>query len=118
MSRPSADSPTGPAATGLAEAQRVGLGYALRTAGSRALALEVAAAAVEQRLIGLVTTSDRMTVAKLLEAIEGIDDAERAAVLRAAGLRDGRALPIRLDAGARPRFVRALRNLAKRTASP
>lgn len=45
--------------------------------------------------------------------IEGIGDAERAAVLRAAGIRDGRTLLIRLDAGARPRFVRALRNLGE-----
>jgi superfamily I DNA/RNA helicase len=102
----------GPANAGLAEARRVGLGYALRTAASRTAALETAAAALEQRMIGPITTSERMTVAKLLAAIEAISDADRAALLTAAGISNDRVLLARLDVAARRRLVAALRDLA------
>ncbi len=104
--------PTGPAAAGLAEAQRVGLAYALRTAPSRRQALEIAAAGIEQRLIGPETASGRMSVAELLGAIEQLEDRERAAVLEAAGVGDGRRRIGRLTASSRARVVRALRALA------
>lgn len=119
-SRRSTDGPergaTGPAtedpvAAGLAMAQRIGLGYALRTAASREVALGIAAAAIEQRLIGPPTTSQSMTLTKLLAAVEQLTDAQRRALLAAADVEDGEVPVRRLDATARLRLVRALRDV-------
>jgi len=120
-SRRSTDRPeraaTGPAteepvAASLAKAQRIGLGYALRTAASREVALEVAAAAIEQRLVGPATTSQSMTLAKLLAAVEQLTDAQRRALLAAADVEDGEVPVRRLDATSRSSLVRALRDVA------
>lgn len=99
----------GPRASGVAEARRVGLGYALRTATSRETALDLAAAAIEQRIVGPQTASERMSVGEMLAAIEPLNDAERAALAHAAGIDDGATLVGRLDATRRSRLVHALR---------
>ena len=57
----------------LGEAERVGLSYAIRTAPDRGTALEVAATAIERRLVGDRTTSERMTVTKLFAAVEQLE---------------------------------------------
>jgi DNA helicase-2/ATP-dependent DNA helicase PcrA len=120
-SRRSTDGPergaTGPAtedpvAAGLAMAQRIGLGYALRTAASREVALGIAAAAIEQRLIGSPTTSQSMTLTKLLAAVEQLTDAQRRALLAAADVEDGEVPVRRLDATSWSSLVRALRDVA------
>jgi hypothetical protein len=102
----------------LTEAHRVGLGYAIRTAPSRTAALEAAATAVQERLIGGDTASDRMSVAELLAAIEQLSESERAAVLDAARLGNGEKLIARLSAKSGSSFVRALRRLASGPAAP
>ncbi len=102
----------GPVAGVLNVAFRVGLAYALSTAPSRSVALEAAAAAVEQRLIGPVTASNRMSVTQLLMAVEQLSDSERASVLDVIGAGTGDTLAARLGASARKRLVRALRRLA------
>jgi hypothetical protein len=94
------------------EAQRIGLAYALRTAPSRAAALEAAAVALERSLVGPSTTSSRMTVADLLQAIEELNDSERAGVLREAAITDRAAQVVRLPQGSRFGLARALRGLA------
>lgn len=98
-----------PRAAGVAEARRVGLGYALRTASSREAARDLAAAAIEQRIVGPQTASDRMSVVEMLEAIEQLNDSERTTVADAAGIGDGATLVVRLDAKRRAGLVRALR---------
>ena len=50
----------------IADAQRVGLAYALRAAQSREAALEGAAQALEHRLVEPATSSARMSVLDLL----------------------------------------------------
>lgn len=105
-----------PLAAGLAKAQRIGLGYALRTAASREVALGIAAAAIEQRLIGPATTSQSMTLSKLLAAVEQLTDAQRRALLAAADVEDGEVPVRRLDATAQARLVRALRDMAVQAA--
>lgn len=101
-----------PVAAGLAKAQRIGLGYALRTAASREVALGIAASAIEQRLIGPATTSQSMSLTKLLAAVEQLTDSQRRALLAAADVEDGEVRVGRLDAAARTRLVRALRDVA------
>ncbi|MCP9490214.1 MAG: ATP-dependent helicase [Solirubrobacteraceae bacterium MAG38_C4-C5] len=101
-----------PVAAGLDKAQRIGLGYALRTAATREVALGIAAGAIEQRLIGPATTSQSMTLTKLLAAVEQLTDSERRALLGAADVEDGEVPVRRLDATARARLVRALRDVA------
>jgi superfamily I DNA/RNA helicase len=97
----------------LAEAHRVGLGYALHTAPTRTVALEAAAVAVEHRLIGRDTASDRMSVAQLLAAIEELTDPERAAVLAGERLGNGERRVTDLGGkAARSSLARALRRLA------
>lgn len=99
----------GPEDGRLAEAVRVGLGYAMRTAETRTLALQTAAAALEQRLIGETTTSAKMTVAKLLDSAEQLTPDDRRAILVAAELGDDSVRLIGLDTAARARLAAALR---------
>ena len=108
---------TGPVATVLTEAVRVGLAYALRNAPTRSVALEAAATAVERRLIGPATASSRMSVTALLAAVEQLQHSERAGVLEALGAGSGDTLAGRLSAGARQRLVDALRALASGSSS-
>ena len=96
----------------VAEAQRVGLEYALRTAQSRKAAIEAAADVVEARLVGPTTASTRMSVLDLLDAIELLDERDRGALLRSAGIDNGRRRLTRLHARTRNRLARALRDLA------
>ena len=98
----------------IADAQRVGLAYALRAAQSREAALEGAAQALEHRLVGPATSSARMSVLDLLEAIEQLDEHERAAVLRSAGIDNDKRRVTRLHARPRARLAKALRELAAR----
>ena len=100
----------GPQDGRLAEAVRVGLGYALRTAPTRTLALQTAAAALEQNLIGEATTSAKMTAAKLLACVEQLSDADRRLILREAAIGDETVRLRGLDAGARSRLASALRS--------
>ena len=100
----------GPADGRLAEAVRVGLGYAIRTAPNRTVALQTAAAALEQRLIGEATTSATMTVAKLLSCAEQLTPADRRVILAEAAIGDGSARLSDLDASARLRLAAALRS--------
>jgi hypothetical protein len=109
--RRASSTPLTDAERGLREAERTGLSYAIRTAPDRDSALEVAAVAIERRLVGPATTSQRTTVAKLLAAVEALTDAERAAALAAANVRSDQVLVSRLDLGAQRRLARALRNL-------
>jgi DNA helicase-2/ATP-dependent DNA helicase PcrA len=102
----------GPVAGVLTEAHRVGLGYALRTAPSRTAALEAAAAAIELRLVGRDTASERMAVVELLAAIEQLSQSERAAVLDATRVDGGEKRVARLSPKSRSNLVRALRRLA------
>ena len=95
----------------LAEAERVGLAYALRTTPSRRLALHGAAAAIERRLAGPQTASARMTVDGLLAAIEHLDDAERTRLLTRARL-EGETRVAGLGGRRRSRLAHALRELA------
>lgn len=110
----SSPAPTRTADPALANAlhvsERTGLSYALRTAPDRATALATAAYALEQRLVGERTTSERMTVATLLEAIETLDSDERAATIEAARTRPT-ALVARLTSPAQRRLAQALRQL-------
>ena len=99
----------GPEHGRLAKAMEVGLGYAMRTAPSPRIALQTAAAALEQRLVGETTSSERMTADKLLANVEGLGAAEGAALLERAGIADGEMLVSRLDAGARMRLASELR---------
>lgn len=94
-----------------AEAERVGLAYALRTAPSRRVALDGAAAAVERRLVGPQTASARLTVAELLAAVEDLKDGERARVIMRAQV-DGGQRVTQLDGETRSRLADALRELA------
>jgi hypothetical protein len=98
----------------IADAQRVGLAYALRAAQSREAALEGAAHALEHRLVGPATSSARMSVLDLLEAIEQLDEHERAAVLRSAGIDNDKRRVTRLHARPRARLAKALRELGAR----
>jgi DNA helicase-2/ATP-dependent DNA helicase PcrA len=107
----------GPVAAVLNEAVRVGLAYALSNAPSRSVALEAAAAAVEQRLMGPVTASNRMSVTQLLMAVEQLSDSERATALDAIRPGNGDALAARLGTGARKSLVQALRRLASGSAA-
>jgi hypothetical protein len=102
----------GPVAGVLSEAHRIGLAYGLRTAPSRTVALEAAAVAVEQRLVGPSTASTRMSVAAMLDAIEELSSSERAAVLRAAHLGAGEELVVGLGKRARRNLAGTLRRLA------
>jgi DNA helicase-2/ATP-dependent DNA helicase PcrA len=99
-------------ARALGEAERVGLSYALRTAPDRQTALELAATAIERRLIGDRTTSERMTVTTLFAAVEQLGASERAAALAAARVRNDQTLVGRLDVGGRRLLVKTLRGLA------
>ena len=99
-------------ARGLGQAARAGLTDALRAAGDRATALEVAALAIEQDLIGVKTRSDRLTVKVLFAALRGLDGDERTAAIEAAGVRPT-AIVDRLDVGARRRLVKQLRALVQ-----
>jgi len=96
----------------LAKAMDVGLGYAMRTAPTRGIALQTAAAALEQRLIGAPTTSTRMTAGKLLGNVEQLSAEDASGILRRAGIEDDGVLLSRLDAGARTRLARVLRTTA------
>jgi hypothetical protein len=107
-----------PVAGVLDEAYRVGLGYALRGAPSRSVALEAAAAAIEHRLIGPETASARMPAAAVLTAIEQLTEPERAAALKAAGLGDGTAIVGRLNPRNSQKLVGALRRLASGSLVP
>jgi DNA helicase-2/ATP-dependent DNA helicase PcrA len=97
-------------ARGLGQATRTGLTDALRAAGGRGTALEVAALAIEQDLIGVKTRSDRLTVKVLFGALRDLDGEERAAAIEAAAVRPT-AIVERLDVGARRRIVKQLRSL-------
>ena len=99
-------------ARALGEAERVGLSYAIRTAPDRETALELAATAIERRLVGDRTTSERMTVTKLFAAVEQLSDSERAAALAAARVRNDQTLVGRLDVGGQRLLVKTLRGLA------
>ena len=102
----------GPAARVVAEAERVGLAQALRTAPSREAALGGAAEVIEARLVGPKTASARLSVLDLLAAIEQLDERSGAALLRSAGIDNGNRRLTRLHARTRTRLVRALRDLA------
>ncbi|HUJ33678.1 MAG TPA: ATP-dependent helicase [Solirubrobacteraceae bacterium] len=102
----------GPAAQVVAEAERVGLGHALRTAPSRDAALAGAADVIEARLVGPKTASARMSVLDLLAAVEHLDERTADALLQSAGIDNGHRRITRLHARARTRLVRALRDLA------
>ena len=106
----------GDAGAVLAEAERVGLAYALRTAPTRRAALLGAAVAVEQRQVGPQTASTRLTVTQLLEAIESLDADERAHILTGARVSGDTRVP-RLGGKARSRLGHALRVLASGTAT-
>jgi hypothetical protein len=97
------------------EAKRAGLLHALRTAPSDKAALEGAADVIEARLVGPATTSTRMSVLDLLDAIEPLDELERTALLRAAGIENPHRRLTRLHSRTRTRLVRALRELAARS---
>jgi ATP-dependent exoDNAse (exonuclease V) beta subunit len=99
-------------ARALGEAERVGLSYALRTAPDRQTALELAATAIERRLVGDRTTSERMTVTKLFAAVEQLSDSERAAALAAARVRNDQTRVGRLDAGGQRLLIKTLRGLS------
>ena len=96
----------------LATAERVGLAYALRTADSRDAALHAAADALDARLIGPPTASARMKVHELLAAIVALDEPDRVALLRSAGIDDDNRRVTRLPANNRTRLTAALRGLA------
>ena len=98
----------------LEEAHRVGLGYALRTAPRRSVALEAAAAALEHGMAGSQTASEDMSVTELLQAIEELSGPERVAVLDSAALAGGDVVAA-LGRAPRKRLARALR---KFTGSP
>jgi hypothetical protein len=82
----------------------------LRTAANQKLALETAAAAIEQRLIGAATALDNMTVAAMPDCVEGISASERQRILSEAGVRNDQTLLSRLYAGGRRGLARALRS--------
>lgn len=102
----------GPAAHVMAEAERVGLAHALRTAPSREAALGGAADVIEARMVGPKTASARMSVLDLLGAIEQLDERAGAALLQSAGIDNGHRRLTRLHGRSRTRLVRALRDLA------
>jgi DNA helicase-2/ATP-dependent DNA helicase PcrA len=99
----------------VAEAERVGLAQALRTAPSREAAVLGAADIIEAQLVGPKTASVRMSVLDLLGAIEQLDERARAALLRSAGIDNGHRRLTRLHARTRTRLVGALRDLAAST---
>jgi DNA helicase-2/ATP-dependent DNA helicase PcrA len=99
-------------ARALGEAERVGLSYAIRTAPDRQTALELAATAIERRLVGDRTTSQRMTVTKLFAAVEQLSEAERTDALAAARVRNDQTLVGRLDLGGQRLLIKTLRALA------
>jgi len=108
---PGRESRVGPDDGRLGEAVRVGLAYAMRTAPSRRVALQTAAAALEQRLIGASTTSTKMTVAKkLLRCVDGLDADDRRRILKQAGLSDATVRLTTLDRDAWSRLASALRS--------
>jgi DNA helicase-2/ATP-dependent DNA helicase PcrA len=102
----------GPATRVVAEAERVGLAYALRAAADREAALGGAADVIEARLVGPKTASARMSVLDLLGAIEQLDKRAGAALLQSAGIDNGHRRLTRLHARTRTRLVKALRDLA------
>ena len=99
----------------IADAQRVGLAYALRAAQSREAALEGAAHALEHWLVGPAHLLGPDVVLDLLEAIEQLDEHQCAAVLRSAGIDNDKRRVTRLHARPRARLAKALRELAART---
>ncbi|HEY1538811.1 MAG TPA: ATP-dependent helicase [Solirubrobacteraceae bacterium] len=102
----------GPADGRLAKAVEIGLGYAMRTAPTPAIALQTAAAALEQRLVGDPTTSAAMTAAKLVANVEGLTAADGAGILRRAGISDDGVLLTGLDDPLRVRLAETLRGSA------
>jgi len=102
----------GPAGQVVAEAQRVGLLYALRSAPSRNAALNGVADVLEARLVGPATASTRVSVHDVLGAIEPLDQVDREALLLSAGIDNPRRGLTRLHARTRSRLVKALRDLA------
>jgi DNA helicase II / ATP-dependent DNA helicase PcrA len=102
----------------VAEAQRVGLAHALRTASSRRAALEGAAALIEDRLVGPATRSSRMSVRDLLEALAHVDERERSDLLQAAAIENAGRRMTRLHGRMRTRLAEALRELAAREPEP
>jgi DNA helicase-2/ATP-dependent DNA helicase PcrA len=117
VTQPARRAPTrvtrGPDSAVVAQAQRIGLSYALRTANSRHAALHGAAHVIERRLIGEQTTSSRMTAAELLAAIAQLTDTERDTALATVS-GGGQATVARLGEAERAALVRALRTLAAR----
>jgi len=102
----------GPAGAVVAEAQRVGLLYAVRSAPSRKAALNGVADVIEARLVGPATASARVSVLDVLGAIEQLDERDRQVLLRSAGIDNPRRGLTRLHARTRSRFIKALRDLA------
>jgi ATP-dependent DNA helicase UvrD/PcrA len=102
----------GPAGRFVAEAQRVGLLYAARSAPSRTAALNGVADVIEARLVGPATASARVSVLDVLGAIEQLDERDREALLRSAGIDNPRRGLTRLHARTRTRLIQALRDLA------
>jgi DNA helicase-2/ATP-dependent DNA helicase PcrA len=99
----------------VAEAERVGLAHALRTAPSLDAAVLGAADVIERQLVGPKTASVRMSVLDLLGAIEQLDERSRTALLRSAGIDNGHRRLSRLHPRTRTRLVGALRDLAAPT---
>ena len=96
---------------GVQVALRTGLNYAIRTAEDRDTALEIAATALERRIVGIATTSQLMTVAKLFAAVEALTDDERRQAVADAGVRSGQVILCRLDVVAQRRLAATLRAL-------
>ena len=96
----------------LARARRTGLVHVLRAAEDPATALQIAADAVEQKLVGAPTGSQRMTLADLLDAIDALEPERRETIVGARGIRSEQVLVSRLDAGGRKSLARALRSAA------
>jgi hypothetical protein len=90
----------------VARALRVGLVAALRGALDRASALNAAATAIEDKLVGERTRSQRLTVGELLEALPLTDEERAVSGTRAT------ALVARLNPGAQRKLARQLRALA------
>ena len=93
----------------LARARRTGLVHVLRAAEDPTTALQIAADAVEQKLVGAPTASQRMTLADLLDALDALEPERREAIVEAGGIRNPQVLVSRLDAGGRKSLARALR---------
>jgi DNA helicase II / ATP-dependent DNA helicase PcrA len=98
----------------VAEAERVGLEYALRTAPSQRAAINGAADVLEARLVGPATASARMSVLDLLDALGLLDERDRAPLLRSAGIDNECRRLTRLHRRTRNRLVEVLRHLATR----